>query len=248
MRRFGLIGFPLGHSFSQKYFTKKFTDEAIDAVYELFPLERIEDVVNMLDSHPDLAGFNVTIPYKQQIMSYLDEMDEEAAGVGAINVVKVTRENGKRRLKGYNSDIIGFYESIKPLIGINHKHALILGTGGASKAVAAMLSKLNIEYTFVTRTAKAGMLTYDALDEAVMKKYTVIVNASPVGTFPNVDVCPAIPYEFLTPDHLCYDLVYNPAETLFLAKAKAQGATTKNGLQMLELQAEGAWKVWNNQR
>lgn len=247
MKRFGLIGYPLGHSFSQRYFTEKFAKENIDAEYNLYPIEKIEDVVKMMDDTPELAGFNVTIPYKQQIMPYLDELDDEAREVGAVNVVKVTWKDGKRHLKGYNSDIYGFYNSIKPLIKPEiHKKALILGTGGASKAVSAMLRKLGIEYRFVSRTAKEGQLTYDDLTREVMGEYKVIVNCSPLGTFPNVESCPNIPYEYMTGEHLAYDLVYNPEETLFMKKAKEHGATTKNGLEMLHLQAEGAWRQWNS--
>lgn len=246
MKRYGLIGMPLGHSFSQKYFTAKFADEHIDSEYNLYPLEKIEDVVELMANTPNLAGFNVTIPYKQQIMPYLDELDAEAAEVGAVNVVRITNVNGKRHLKGYNSDIYGFYNSIKPLIRSDiHQKALILGTGGASKAVSAMMRKLGIEYKFVSRTAKEGQLTYEELDEKIMYEYKVIINCSPVGTFPNIDTCPDIPYEHIGSQHLVYDLVYNPEETLFLRKARQQGAVTKNGLEMLHLQAEGAWRYWN---
>ncbi|MCQ2204365.1 MAG: shikimate dehydrogenase [Bacteroidales bacterium] len=243
---YGLIGMPLGHSFSQKYFTEKFNNEHIDSEYNLYPLEHIEDVVNLMDSHPDLVGFNVTIPYKQQIIPFLDELDPEAAEVGAVNVVKISYVNGKRHLKGFNSDIYGFYNSIKPFIRpeVHHK-ALILGTGGASKAVRAMLAKLGLQYKFVSRSAKDGQFTYSQLNKEILDEYKVIVNCSPLGTFPNVDSCPDIPYEFITPDHLAFDLVYNPEETLFLRKAREHGAATKNGLEMLHLQAEGAWRYWN---
>jgi len=246
MKRYGLIGMPLVHSFSQRYFTEKFAKESITAEYNLYPLEKIEDVINLLDNTKDLKGFNVTIPYKQQIIPFLDELDPEAAEVGAVNVVRVSMKDGKRYLKGFNSDIYGFYNSIKPLIkpDVHHK-ALILGTGGASKAVKTMLNKLGIQFVFVSRTAKEGQLTYADLDKKVMGEYKVIVNCSPLGTFPNVNTCPDIPYEYLTSEHLAFDLVYNPEETLFLKKAKAQGATVKNGLEMLYLQAEGAWRYWN---
>lgn len=246
MKRYGLIGMPLVHSFSQRYFTEKFAKESISAEYNLYPLEKIEDVVELMDRTENLVGFNVTIPYKQQIIPYLDELDADAAEVGAVNVVKISIKDGKRHLKGFNSDIYGFYNSIKPLINPDiHKKALILGTGGASKAVKTMLAKLGIEYKIVSRTAKDGQLTYADLDKDIMADYKVIVNCSPLGTFPNVDTCPDIPYQHLTPDHLAFDLVYNPEETLFLKKAKKQGATVKNGLEMLHLQAEGAWRYWN---
>lgn len=245
MTTYGLIGYPLGHSFSQKYFTEKFANEGIDAQYGLFPLQQISEVEQLLSSTPTLAGFNVTIPYKQQIMQYLDELDEEAAAVGAVNVVKVTYASGVRHLKGYNSDIYGFYTSIKPLLRPHNTKALILGTGGASKAVATMLAKLGIEYKFVSREARtADMLTYSQLTPDIMQEYTVIVNTSPVGMYPHVDECPAIPYQYITERHLAYDLVYNPLETLFMKRAAEGGAVVKNGLEMLHLQAEKAWEIW----
>lgn len=245
MKTFGLIGYPLGHSFSQKYFTEKFQTEHIDAEYQMFPLEKIELVEQMLQSTPTLVGFNVTIPYKQQIMRYLDDLDDEARQVGAVNVVRVLKVNGETKLKGYNSDIYGFYTSIKPFIKPHHKKALILGTGGASKAVCAMLTKLGIDYKFVSRSAKPGILTYEQIDQNVLDEYTVIVNASPVGMYPNIDQCPALPYSCLNERHLAYDLVYNPLKTKFLALAEQQGAAIKNGLEMLHLQAERAWEIWN---
>lgn len=246
MKTYGLIGYPLGHSFSQKYFTEKFQKENIDAEYRMFPLEKIEDIEQLLQSTPTLVGFNVTIPYKQQIMRYLDDLDDEAREVGAVNVVKVSNIDGKMLLKGYNSDIYGFYTSIKPFLKPHHKKALILGTGGASKAVCAMLSKLGIEYKFVSRTAKPEMLTYEQIDQKILNEFTVIVNASPVGMHPNIDDCPALPYELLNERHLVYDLVYNPLKTKFLTLAEQQGADIKNGLEMLHLQAEEAWEIWNS--
>ncbi len=245
MKQYGLIGYPLGHSFSQIYFTEKFSRENIDARYDLFPLEKIEDVVPLINNTLNLCGFNVTIPYKQAIMPYLDELDDEAKQVGAVNVVKITNKNGRPHLKGFNSDIYGFYESLKPLLGPQHKSALILGTGGASKAVAAMLKKLNIDYKFVSRTPKPDQLTYTDLNEEIIRKYTLIVNSSPVGMSPNIDACPDIPYEFIGKEHLLFDLIYNPEETKFLNEGKSRGAKTKNGLEMLHLQAEGAWKYWS---
>mgnify|MGYP002625494417 CR=1 FL=1 len=245
MKQYGLIGKPLGHSFSQKYFTEKFQTENIDARYDLYPLNNIEEVTELINNTPNLVGFNVTIPYKQQILPYLNALDDEAANVGAVNVVEISRTNSGIYLKGYNSDIYGFYNSIKPLLKPWHTNALILGTGGASKAVSAMLRKLNIEFTFVSRTAKDGQLTYNDLTPEVMNEHKVIVNCSPLGTYPNTDTCPDIPYQLITPQHLAYDLVYNPKLTLFLSKAQQQGATIKNGLEMLHLQAEAAWKYWN---
>ncbi len=246
MKRYGLIGYPLGHSFSQKYFTEKFDRECVDARYDLFPLESINELPGLIHDTEGLAGFNVTIPYKQDVIQFLDEMDDQAREIGAVNVVKITRQvNGAYRLKGFNSDAYGFTESIRPMLGPSHKRALVLGSGGASKAVIFSLRRLGVEPVVVSRRPSAGMLTYAAIDKEILMNYTVIVNASPVGMSPIIDACPDIPYEFLTPRHVCFDLVYNPEETLFLQKASAAGAAVKNGLEMLHLQAEGAWKYWN---
>ena len=246
MKRYGLIGYPLGHSFSQKYFTEKFDRECVDARYDLFPLESINELPGLIHDTEGLAGFNVTIPYKQDVIQFLDEMDDQAREIGAVNVVKITRQvNGAYRLKGFNSDAYGFTESIRPMLGPSHKRALVLGSGGASKAVIFSLRRLGVEPVVVSRRPSAGMLTYAAIDKEILMNYTVIVNASPVGMSPIIDACPDIPYEFLTPRHVCFDLVYNPEETLFLQKASAAGAAVKNGLEMLLLQAVGAWKYWN---
>ena len=246
MKRYGLIGYPLGHSFSQKYFTEKFDRECVDARYDLFPLGSINELPGLIHDTEGLAGFNVTIPYKQDVIQFLDEMDDQAREIGAVNVVKITRQvNGAYRLKGFNSDAYGFAESIRPMLGPSHKRALVLGSGGASKAVIFSLRRLGVEPVVVSRRPSAGMLTYAAIDKEILMNYTVIVNASPVGMSPIIDACPDIPYEFLTPRHVCFDLVYNPEETLFLQKASAAGAAVKNGLDMLHLQAEGAWKYWN---
>ena len=246
MKRYGLIGYPLGHSFSQKYFTEKFDRECVDARYDLFPLESINELPGLIHDTEGLAGFNVTIPYKQDVIQFLDEMDDQAREIGAVNVVKITRQvHGAYRLKGFNSDAYGFTESIRPMLGPSHKRALVLGSGGASKAVIFSLRRLGVEPVVVSRRPSAGMLTYAAIDKEILMNYTVIVNASPVGMSPIIDACPDIPYEFLTPRHVCFDLVYNPEETLFLQKASAAGAAVKNGLEMLHLQAEGAWKYWN---
>ncbi|MBR6250342.1 MAG: shikimate dehydrogenase [Bacteroidales bacterium] len=243
MNKYGLIGYPLGHSFSEKFFTEKFAREHIDAQYRLYPMESVSKVSDLI-ADPDMCGFNVTIPYKQQIMPLLDELDEEAANVGAVNVVKIIREGGKTKLKGYNSDIYGFYESIRPFLKPQHKKALILGTGGASKAVCAMLKKLNIEYVFVSRSPKEGQLSYDQIDSQTMNEYKVVVNTTPLGMSPNLDTCPPLPYELFTPEHLAFDLVYNPETTKFLRLAAEHGAATKNGLEMLHLQAIRAWEIW----
>lgn len=247
MLTYGLIGYPLGHSFSKKYFTEKFKNEKISSEYGLFPLKSIDELGVFIEANPTLGGFNVTIPYKQQIMPFLDEIDNEAAAVGAVNVVKIIKRNGKLILKGYNSDVYGFYTSLKPLLKEHHKKALILGTGGASKAVAAMLSRLGIEYTYVSRAAKEGQLTYNDINAQIMNDYTIVINCSPVGMSPNIDEAPLLPYNLFTDKHIAYDLVYNPLETKFLSLAKAQGATIKNGLEMLYLQAERAWEIWQTE-
>jgi shikimate dehydrogenase len=244
MRQFGLIGFPLGHSFSKKYFTHKFENESIDAKYELYELPSIEKFVE-LKADEALWGVNVTIPYKEQVMPYLDEIDTTAAKIGAVNVIKFIRKDGKLSLKGYNSDAVGFENSLKPLLTPVHTKALILGTGGASKAIDYSLKKMGLETRCVSRTPKEGAFTYSDLNASIMGEFLVIVNASPVGTFPHVDECPAIPYQYLSNQHVLFDAVYNPAETLFLKKGKMAGCTGMNGEQMLIGQAEEAWRIWN---
>lgn len=244
---YGLIGYPLGHSFSQDFLNKKFESEKIKARYINFEIPQIEDVEDVLKSNTYLMGLNVTIPYKQQIIPYLDEMDEEAKKIGAVNVIRIKRKpNGDiASLKGYNSDIIGFVNSISSLLKPTHRKALILGTGGASKAVYHGLVKLGIEPLFVSRTPAQGRLTYADLTPEIMAEHTVIVNTTPLGMFPHVDEAPDIPYECLSPEHLCYDLLYNPDITLFMKKSAAHGAVTKNGLEMLLMQAFAAWDIWN---
>ena len=245
MDRYGLIGYPLGHSFSQKYFTEKFSEEGTDARYDLFAIESIYLLPKLLEETKGLKGFNVTIPYKQQVMQYLDELDDEAKAIGAVNVVKVSYDSlGGRRLKGYNSDTYGFCESLRPMLCEWHKKALVLGSGGASKAVIYTLKKLGIEPVVVSRHPAEGQISYQDIDADVMAAYTVIVNASPVGMFPKVEDCPSIPYELMTERHLCFDLVYNPLETMFMKRSREYGAQVKNGLEMLHLQAEGAWRYW----
>lgn len=245
MQKYGLIGYPLGHSFSRNFFNQKFEAENIDAQYLNFEIPTIKDFKSVLKENPELHGMNVTIPYKEQVISYLDDLDDDARQIGAVNVIKFAKGRfGKTKLIGYNSDVIGFKQSIEPLLNDSHKYALILGTGGASKAVRRGLEQLGIESTFVSRTKKENCLTYDELTPEVMAKYTVIVNTTPLGMFPNVDECPNIPYDQLTPAHLLYDLLYNPDETLFMAKGKARNAVVKNGLEMLLLQAFAAWEIW----
>ena len=246
MQKYGLIGYPLKHSFSIGYFNEKFKAENIDAEYVNFEIPTINDFMQVIEENPNLCGLNVTIPYKEQVIPFLDELDKDTAKIGTVNVIKIVRlPKGKVKLVGYNSDIIGFTQSIEPLSQSHHKKALILGTGGASKAVYHGLNNLGIESTFVSRTKKNNkFLTYEELTPEVMASHTVIVNTTPVGMFPKVDFCPNIPYEQLTSDHLLYDLLYNPNETLFMKKGQAQGAITKNGLEMLLLQAFAAWEIW----
>lgn len=245
MKKFGLIGYPLGHSFSKNYFNEKFHSENIDAEYVNFEIPSIKDFPHVLLHNPNLAGMNVTIPYKEQVIPYLDELDPDAKAIGAVNVIKIVRQKGKTKLIGHNSDIIGFMQSIEPLLESQHKKALILGTGGASKAVFHGLKKLGVEAKFVSRTPKEGMFTYEDLTPEVMEEYKVIVNCTPVGMYPRADEYPNIPYECITPNHLLYDLLYNPNTTLFMKKGADKGAVTKNGLEMLLLQAFGAWDIWN---
>ncbi len=250
---FGLLGYPLGHSFSKGFFTEKFEREQIKAEYINFELPSLNQYQETLDKYPTLKGHNVTIPYKQQIIPMLDELSDEAREIGAVNVVKVTWQNGKRHLKGYNSDVIGFVESIRPLLRPHHSKALILGTGGASKAVYyGLKKKLGIDdVKFVSRrkqpTAEGETLTYAELSDDVIKAYTIIVNTTPCGMHPKTDESPQIPYNLLTANHLLYDLVYNPLKTQFMQRGEMQGATVKNGLEMLHLQAQASWEFWTGQ-
>jgi len=241
MDKYGIIGNPLGHSFSKGFFTEKFAKEGIDAQYLNFQIPEIGKLTDVLKENPELRGINVTLPYKTEVIPFLDELSDEAREIGAVNVVQI--RNG--HLKGFNSDIIGFTRSIQPLLKPHHKKALILGTGGASRAIRVGLTRLGLEWKYVSRTPREGMITYDDITAETLKEYEVIVNCSPVGMFPKVDECPAIPYEFLTADNLLYDLVYNPEDTLFLKRGREQGARGKNGLEMLHLQAIASWEFWN---
>lgn len=247
MEKYGLIGYPLKHSFSIGYFNEKFRSENIDAEYVNFEIPSIDQLKEVIEENPNLLGLNVTIPYKEQVIPFLDELDPDAAKIGAVNVVKINRQKGKTKLVGYNSDIIGFTQSIQPFLHSHHQKALLLGTGGASKAVYHGLKSLGIECTFVSRISKSqDVLTYEDLTPEIMNEYTVIVNCTPVGMYPKVNECPNIPYHLLTPNHLLYDLLYNPNVTLFMKKGEEHGAVTKNGLEMLLLQAFAAWEIWNN--
>lgn len=246
MKTFGLIGHRLGYSFSRNFFTEKFKNENLsDHEYVNFELDNIDEFPGIFDGK-NICGLNCTIPYKQQIMQFMDEIDAEAAQVGAVNTVKITSKDGKRFLKGFNTDIYGFENSLTPMLDEKHKKALILGTGGASKAIKHILHKRGID--FVSATIEELLfekeIRYHQIDEQLLKECLIVIQATPVGTFPNVDQCPDIPYQYITSDHVCFDLVYNPEETMFLKKAKAQGAKTKNGLEMLHLQALKAWEIW----
>ena len=242
---YGLIGYPLTHSYSRVYFNNKFESEGIDAEYINFELPDVGDFMEVLSEYPNLAGLNVTLPYKQQVIPYMDSLDEEARLIGAVNVIKIIRKGDDFSLKGYNSDVVGFRDSISPLITDSRKKALILGTGGASKAVERGLATLGVESLFVSRTPRNGVITYTDITPEIMATHKVIVNTTPLGMYPHVDECPAIPYELLTPDHLCYDLLYNPDVTMFMKRARSEGAVVKNGLEMLLLQAFETWRIWN---
>lgn len=245
MDKYGLIGFPLGHSFSIGYFNEKFENEGIDATYENFEIPSIDSLPEILASNPDLKGLNVTIPYKEQVIDYLDELSPEAKAIGAVNVIRVTHNGRKTMLKGFNSDVIGFTQSIEPLLETFHKKALVLGTGGASKAVDYSLRSLGLETRFVSRSKRPNALLYEEVTPEIVKEYNVIVNCTPSGMFPHVDECPQLPYEAMDSHTLLYDLIYNPDETLFMRNGSQQGATVKNGLEMLLLQAFAGWKFWN---
>jgi len=244
MNVFGLIGYPLGHSFSKQYFTEKFDKEGIkDCVFEAFPITSINEFPSLLKNNPDLKGLCVTIPYKEQVLRYIDELSEEVKSIGATNSITI-RSN---KLVAYNTDIAGFRQSFKKLLQPHHTKALVLGTGGASKAVQYVLRELGIDYLIVSRSnsGAAGFINYTAIDELLINEYTIVINCTPVGMWPNENNCPAIPYEFITSRHYLYDLVYKPEETLFLKKGKDKNATTQNGYEMLVIQAEESWRIWN---
>jgi shikimate dehydrogenase len=242
MRLFGLIGFPLSHSFSKKFFTEKFEKEQIaNCSYELFPIASADEVPALIAANPSLCGLNVTIPHKLNVIPHLTSMDDAAKEIGAVNCISIQQNN----LKGYNTDAFGFAESLKPLLEKHHQRALILGDGGAAKAVKYVLKQLKIPYLIVSRNPDPNGISYSDITQELLSAYQVIINTTPLGMSPNLESLPEIPYQFLTPAHLVYDLIYNPAETLFLNRAKAQGAKIKNGLEMLYLQAERSWYIWN---
>lgn len=242
MRLYGLIGYPLSHSFSKKYFTEKFEREGLkDYQYELFPVSSIEELPQLLEKHPELCGLNVTIPYKEQVLSYLHSENELVKAIRACNCIDI--RNG--RLKGYNTDVIGFERSLLEQWQPHHKKALILGTGGVSKAVQYIMQKMGLAYRYVSRKPGVHNYSYEQLTSAIMQEYTLIVNTTPLGMYPNVTEAPLIPYEALTPRHYLFDMVYNPDKTLFLKMGEEKGAAIKNGADMLKIQADESWEIWN---
>jgi shikimate dehydrogenase len=246
MKIFGLIGYPLEHSFSPQYFKDKFLQIGIEnAVYHAFPLQSINELHELLTNNPGLTGLNVTIPYKNQVIPFLNELDPAAQLVNAVNTIHITKSGDRNYLKGYNTDVIGFKASLIPLLEKKHYKALILGTGGASKAVTYVLSQMNIPYTMVSRNPnRENQLKYSEVNSATMSTHLLIINCTPVGMYPDTN-CPEIPYENLTTQHILYDLIYNPVRTMFLQQGETKGAKIKNGLEMLHLQADASWEIWN---
>ena len=245
MDKYGLIGFPLGHSFSISYFNEKFQNENIDAQYINFEIPSIDALPEVLASNPELKGLNVTIPYKEKVISFLDSVSPEARSIGAVNVIRITHKGNKLVMKGFNSDVIGFTKSIAPMLEGCHKKALILGTGGASKAIDFGLRSLGLETVFVSRYERPETIQYESITPEVVQEYKVIVNCTPVGMYPHFDQCPKLPYEALDSHNILYDLIYNPDQTLFMKKGAERGAMVKNGLEMLLLQAFASWEFWN---
>ncbi|MBR1630363.1 MAG: shikimate dehydrogenase [Paludibacteraceae bacterium] len=246
-RLFGLIGYPVEQSFSRLYFQKKFATSGIDAEYRLFPMPDLGELRPLIEAHPELCGLNVTIPHKQQVIPLLDELDPTAQAIGAVNVIRIIRQADGYLLRGYNTDSIGFSSSIRPYLKPYMTHALILGTGGASRAVRYGLEQAGISVQFVSRLPKAGALCYEDLNADIIRRHLLIVNATPLGMFPNTDQCANLPYDLLTPQHLLYDVVYNPETTRFMQLGRDHGAQTIGGTGMLTGQAEAAWEIWNGQ-
>ncbi len=245
MKLYGLIGYPLGHSFSKQYFTEKFEREGLtDCKFEAFPISSINEFNGLIAANPLLKGLGVTIPYKEKVLQFVDELSEEVKHIGATNSIKISGN----KLIAYNTDIIGFEESFTEKLKPSHKRALVLGTGGASKAVQFVLKKLNIDFLVVTRNeiTKEGFIQYNNIDRNLIREYKIVINCTPVGMHPKEENAPEIPYQFLTPDHYLYDLVYKPFATLFLQKGEERGAAVKNGYDMLLIQAEASWKIWNS--
>lgn len=243
-KRFGLLGKNISYSFSKGYFTDKFnSDEFEGCTYENFDIPAIEGFVTIIkENHHELNGINVTIPYKEAVMPYLDKLSKKATLIGAVNTIKFTK---KGQLKGYNTDYYGFKKALKPLLQAHHKKAMILGTGGASKGVAFALDELGITYRFVSRTTTDHAIGYDQINAETFNEYQIFINCTPVGTSPDIEASPPLPYDYFSPQHIAFDLIYNPDETTFLRKAKNQGAQIKNGLEMLVYQAEKSWEIWN---
>ena len=246
MDKYGLIGYPLGHSFSISYFNQKFADEGIDAMYENFEIPSIDELEEVLAVNPNLKGLNVTIPYKEKVLNFLDSISPEAQAIGAVNVIRVTHDGNKVKLKGFNSDVIGFTQSIEAMLDPKwNKKALILGTGGASKAINYGLKSLGLETVFVSRYERPGTIQYERITPEIVKEYNVIINCTPVGMYPHTEECPILPYEAMDSHTILYDLIYNPDETLFMKRGLEYGAQVKNGLEMLLLQAFASWEFWN---
>ncbi|WP_396181011.1 shikimate dehydrogenase family protein [Flavobacterium sp.] len=242
-RKFGLIGKNISYSFSKKYFSEKFINNHFhNCEYENYDIENIKEFTEIIDKTKGLVGLNVTIPYKESILPFLDKISNNAKKIGAVNCISISKNN---KLKGYNTDFYGFKKSIQPMLKKKHKKALILGTGGASKAVAFALKKLNIEFDFVSRNPTEYEIGYKEINAAIFNEYQIIINTTPLGTFPNISESPKLDYSLFTANHIAFDLVYNPEESTFLKKAKKSGAVTKNGLEMLINQAEKAWLIWN---
>ena len=247
MNKLGLLGKNISYSFSRAYFKEKFENEKItDTTYENFDIDTIDLFPSIIKNTKDLKGLNVTIPYKEAVIPFLDKINKKAKAIGAVNTIKITK---KGNLIGYNTDCYGFKKTLEPFLKPQHKSALILGTGGASKAIAFTLKNLGIAYHYVSRKKSNGVsFTYDLLTDEIIKEHQIIINSTPLGTFPNIEDCPNIPYKALTNNHILFDLIYNPEETKFLKLGKQQKATTINGLNMLKLQAEKAWSIWDLQQ
>ncbi len=247
MKKYGLIGYPLGHSFSRKYFTEKFINQGIkDSVYENYPLTDINQLPALISDMPDLCGLNVTIPYKSEVLSFLDFVEREASEIGAVNVIKISRREGRLFLSGFNSDVTGISDSLKPYLKTNLNHALILGTGGSSRSVCFVLKKNGVKITMVSRESRAEVISYSDISPDLIADIQLIVNTTPLGMYPAVEGKPEINYSLLGKNHILFDLVYNPEITAFLNSGMKQGCSVIPGLKMLHSQAERAWEIWND--
>lgn len=246
MKQFGLIGYPLTHSFSEKYFQEKFRKEKInDCSYKLFPLKQIDQFPQLIKEYPSLIGLNVTVPYKESVIKFLDQLDEVAREIGAVNCIKIIRAANGTQLVGYNTDVFGFENSLKPHLKPYHQKALILGTGGSAKAIAYVLNKLGIDFLFVSRNPNdISTISYDDLSKSYIEDHLLIINTTPLGMYPETQYFPKIPYVYIEKQHLLFDLIYNPEQTQFLQKGKLHGANILNGLEMLYLQAEKSFGIW----